>query len=231
MGFTLPTNTPIRSKPVPARLRARTAFGVLVTTFALAACVPTWSTSDRLTVTATGPTFVDLSWPAPVIDGDTSVSAYQVTVNGIARPTLPGTQRAVHIDALAASTSYKFSVRARDAKGQWSANVLTASAKTPAHPGLAAGTRTVSVDVGGTTRTYVLHVPPAVSAHPKTPVALVVALHGGLGNGTQLANTSQLDAEADRLGFVVAYPEGRLLTGAGGLTVRTWNGGGCCAAK
>lgn len=82
---------------------------------------------------------------------------------------------------------------------------------------------------GGHARTYRLHVPEAVATHPDRAVPLVVALHGGGGNGAQLANTSQLDVEADRLGFVVAYPDGLLLARPTGVSIRTWNGGGCCA--
>lgn len=107
---------------------------------------------------------------------------------------------------------------------------LTACAPAPAgYKGLAAGTRSVSVNHGGRARTYTLHVPGSVARNPNTPVPLVIALHGGMGSGAQLATTSRLDAEADRHGFIVAYPDGLLLPTARGLQVRTWNGGGCCA--
>lgn len=110
-----------------------------------------------------------------------------------------------------------------------SACVPGAPAPTPTYPGLAAGTRSVSVTFAGQARTYALHVPTTVAARPDTPVPLVIGLHGGLGSGSQLANTSRLNAEADRLGFVVAYPDGALLPTRTGTKVRTWNGGGCCA--
>jgi polyhydroxybutyrate depolymerase len=68
--------------------------------------------------------------------------------------------------------------------------------------------------VGGIARSYRLFVPEAVA-----PLALVVALHGGLGSGDQLADTSQFEPLAERERFVVAFPDG---VGA------TWNAGTCC---
>jgi polyhydroxybutyrate depolymerase len=51
-------------------------------------------------------------------------------------------------------------------------------------------------------------------------VPLVVMLHGGFGSGSEAERDTGWDAEADRRGFVVAYPDGLL---------RAWNsGGGCC---
>jgi polyhydroxybutyrate depolymerase len=41
-----------------------------------------------------------------------------------------------------------------------------------------------------------------------TPAPLVVVLHGGFGNGAQAERAYGWDAEADRFGFVVAYPDG-----------------------
>lgn len=87
----------------------------------------------------------------------------------------------------------------------------------------------MSITFGGQARTYSIHVPTTVAAHPDRAVPLVVALHGGGGSGGQLANTSQLSAEADRLGFVVVYPDGLRLARPTGTAVRTWDGGGCCA--
>lgn len=226
---TTPGHCPRRRPRSRLHRRVRHTIGVLGVAAVLTACQPIWKAPAALTVTAVAPTSVDLSWPEPTVDADTVVSSYDIAVDGVVRTTVSGSRRSVQIADLRPSTSYTFSVRARDAKGQPSANALTARTKTTAYPGLAAGTRTVSFGFGGVSRSYVLHVPTTVAAQRKTPVALVIALHGGMGSGTQLAKTSQLDAEADRLGFVVAYPDGRLLTGPGGLTVRTWNGGGCCA--
>ncbi len=83
-------------------------------------------------------------------------------------------------------------------------------------PASTAATQTITVD--GLERTYHLHRP--ASLPPGVPVPLVVMLHGGFGSGTQAEGAYGWDAEADRDGFVVAYPDGMN---------HAWNvGGGCC---
>ena len=63
--------------------------------------------------------------------------------------------------------------------------------------------------------------------------ALVIVLHGGLGNaarivGRQSESGLNLDTEADKDGFVVAYLNGTPVTRMGGQMLG-WNaGGGCC---
>jgi polyhydroxybutyrate depolymerase len=76
---------------------------------------------------------------------------------------------------------------------------------------------------GGRERSAVLHVPPAGAAAPRP---LLLAFHGGGGNGPGFQRYAGFDALADRDGWLVAYPNGshrwldeRLLT---------WNAGGCC---
>jgi polyhydroxybutyrate depolymerase len=56
-------------------------------------------------------------------------------------------------------------------------------------------------------------------------VALVVALHGGGGNGANLQAHVGLDAIADREGFLVVYPDG---SGRLDDILLTWNAGNCC---
>lgn len=70
---------------------------------------------------------------------------------------------------------------------------------------------------GGEERTYRLFVPK--SASPDSELALVVALHGGLGSGDQFADNSQLEKLAESEGFIVVFPDGE---------GRTWNAGNCC---
>lgn len=79
------------------------------------------------------------------------------------------------------------------------------------------GRSTQSIQIGSLTRTFHIYRP----AHLKTPASLVVMLHGGFGNGTQAEQAYGWDAEADRNGFLVVYPDG---------VRRAWNvdGGGCC---
>ena len=77
--------------------------------------------------------------------------------------------------------------------------------------------------VNGRERSYRLHVPPGLM--PSASSALVVALHGGGGNGTNLQAKIGLDAIADREGFLVAYPDG---SGRLDDYLLTWNAGNCC---
>lgn len=70
-------------------------------------------------------------------------------------------------------------------------------------------------------RTYQLFVPSAGDGRR----ALVIALHGGGGNGAQLARSAGLIDKAAREGFILALPEGASRFGK----LETWNAGGCCA--
>jgi len=77
--------------------------------------------------------------------------------------------------------------------------------------------------IGGYDREWRLYVPESLPA--SGDVALVLGLHGGLGSGGQFAADGYFDQQAERGGFIAAYPDGisRRL-----INVRTWNGGGCC---
>lgn len=68
---------------------------------------------------------------------------------------------------------------------------------------LAAQERTINVD--GRTREYILHVPRNL---PPGPRPLVIALHGALQPAAMMQRYLDLDAVADREGFIVAYPKG-----------------------
>ncbi len=70
-------------------------------------------------------------------------------------------------------------------------------------------------------RAYILHVPAKLGPRPP----LVLNFHGGGGNATQHQKYSQMDAVADREGFLVVYPEG---SGPLEGKLQTWNAGGCC---
>ncbi len=76
----------------------------------------------------------------------------------------------------------------------------------------------------GRTRTYRLYRPTTVP----DDAPLVVALHGGMGNGDQFARTSGYEGLAEANGFVVVFPDGTPT--AVGPENLVWNGGGCCAA-
>ncbi|MEV4518086.1 PHB depolymerase family esterase [Dactylosporangium sp. NPDC049525] len=82
------------------------------------------------------------------------------------------------------------------------------------------GEHKLTVTVGGTERTFLLHVP--ASYDPARAVPAVVALHHRPGSGTAMRELTGFDAKADAEGFLVAYPEG-----VGGQ----FNAFGCCGAQ
>jgi len=76
----------------------------------------------------------------------------------------------------------------------------------------------------GNERTFHVYVP---STLPKdTRVPLVVALHGGGGNGAQFERQSGFDGLAEANRFIVVYPDGTRVPAI--PNGRVWNGGGCC---
>jgi RHS repeat-associated protein len=80
-----------------------------------AALSPQWPEPAGLTVTATGPTSVTLSWPAA--SDPRGVGTYQVYENGQLVATVPGTSLGTTITGLAAGSSVTFSVVAVDPSG------------------------------------------------------------------------------------------------------------------
>lgn len=81
-------------------------------------------------------------------------------------------------------------------------------------------------------RDMVVHVPARLPSSGSR--ALIVVLHGGMGNADRIANSQSesglnLDAEADRDGFVVVYLNGTAVTRLLSAKALGWNaGGGCC---
>ncbi|HYD06092.1 MAG TPA: PHB depolymerase family esterase, partial [Reyranella sp.] len=78
-----------------------------------------------------------------------------------------------------------------------------------------------TITVDQTERSYVLYVPPSV----KQPAALVIVMHGAGGSAQSAIAQTGFDAEADKRGFIVAYPEG---TARPNGRFHTWNAGACC---
>ena len=75
--------------------------------------------------------------------------------------------------------------------------------------GLAAptpGDSTVSLQHGGRSRKYILHVPTGLTAG--TPLALVFDLHGAGGNGSQQKGMSGFSSLADKEHFLAVFPDG-----------------------
>lgn len=68
-----------------------------------------------------------------------------------------------------------------------------------------------SVRIKGADRKYTVHVPP--SYNDKTPMPLVIALHGHAQNGEIIAKETELNKLADKEGFIAVYPDARIWAG------------------
>ncbi len=66
---------------------------------------------------------------------------------------------------------------------------------------------------GGLTRSYLVHVPANI---PSSGTSLLVALHGGSGDGRGMQQLTNLNALADQKGFITVYPDGLQKTWADG---------------
>jgi polyhydroxybutyrate depolymerase len=90
-------------------------------------------------------------------------------------------------------------------------------------PALERGDSTQTVQVGGLTRSYVLHVPSAYDG--SKPVPLVLDFHPISGSGSQERAASPYPDEVDPDGAVMAFPSGSM-----GPSGTAWNVGPCCVA-
>jgi polyhydroxybutyrate depolymerase len=84
-----------------------------------------------------------------------------------------------------------------------------------------------SIEFGGMTRQYRIHVPAGYSSSRPTP--MVLAFHGGGGNMDLQADDRYygLESKSDRAGFIAVFPNGYSPLRSGKLA--TWNAGNCCA--
>jgi poly(3-hydroxybutyrate) depolymerase len=72
------------------------------------------------------------------------------------------------------------------------------------------GNYSETIDVDGTPRHFILHVPTGYDASPKgVPIPLVVALHGFTQNATEFEVYSGLDKDADKKDVAVLYPDAK----------------------
>jgi polyhydroxybutyrate depolymerase len=87
--------------------------------------------------------------------------------------------------------------------------------------GLQPGSSEHTLRVGDRTRSFRVYRPASLPAGARVPLVLVI--HGGGGSARGAEARYGWDAEADRAGFLVAYPDG---------VGHSWNGGlnGCCGA-
>ncbi len=83
----------------------------------------------------------------------------------------------------------------------------------------AMATKSASIAVGGSTRTYLVHVPS--NYDPQRKMSLVLVLHGATQSPESAERMSGMSELADSENFLVAYPRG-----SGRLP--TWNSGNCC---
>lgn len=82
---------------------------------------------------------------------------------------------------------------------------------------IAAGNHDRSMQHGGLTRTYILHVPTGYDG--SHPLPLVIMMHGGFGDSKGASKYYQWSEKADAEGFAAVYPNG---------VNRAWNAGYCC---
>ena len=80
-------------------------------------------------------------------------------------------------------------------------------------------------------RELFVHVPARLP--PQGARALVIVMHGGMGNAERIVTSKSekglnLDAEADTNGFIVAYINGTPVTKHLSDSMRGWNAGECC---
>lgn len=83
--------------------------------------------------------------------------------------------------------------------------LLAAACATGRGGGRAPAGARATLDVGGTPRTYRLHVPAGLD--PARPVPLLLVFHGAGSDADDVARGSGFDALADAEGMLVAYPE------------------------
>ena len=91
------------------------------------------------------------------------------------------------------------------------------------------GTAEHAVQIGGNSRSFLLHVPPRRPRRLGRAAAysLVIVLHGSGAEGETVRKMSQMDGLSDSARFLVAYPNGS----KGPLGFRSdWNAGECCGS-
>jgi polyhydroxybutyrate depolymerase len=93
------------------------------------------------------------------------------------------------------------------------------SACSPARPH-AAGNSTVTLQSGGMSRSYLLHIPPGYDG--MKPLPLVFDVHGYTSFASEQMMRSKWDKMADKEGFVLIDPEG---------VNKSWNAGSCCGGN
>ncbi|MCP3141640.1 extracellular catalytic domain type 1 short-chain-length polyhydroxyalkanoate depolymerase [Pyxidicoccus xibeiensis] len=97
------------------------------------------------------------------------------------------------------------------------------------------GTYDWTVEHGGRTRAYRVHVPPGYDA--TRPAPAVLAFHGFGSTEVEMESLTRLSTLADTEGFLAVYPRGLSYAEVNGATdprledTRGWNGAACCGAS
>lgn len=89
-------------------------------------------------------------------------------------------------------------------------------------PAVAAGDTTMTLQIGSSKRSYVLHVPTAYDG--SKPVPLILDFHGIGSSGASELSSSPYPAVTDPEGVVMAFPDGTKTATVG----TSWNVGPCC---
>jgi len=104
--------------------------------------------------------------------------------------------------------------------GCFAAGIGASGERGLASPG--GGTVSATIEAGGRTRSYLLHLPPQFDGH--NPLPLVLVLHGGGQSPESAERMSGMSQKADKEKFIAVYP-----SGTGRLSkMPTWNSGNCC---
>ncbi len=102
-------------------------------------------------------------------------------------------------------TSYRTTTLGKALHVPGSANSLKQPAITCKTPKHANGDVTETVTSGGLKRTYLMHLP---ASYGKQPLPLILVYHGYSWTSQVMEGTTGFDKEADKVGFVLAYPQG-----------------------
>jgi polyhydroxybutyrate depolymerase len=100
----------------------------------------------------------------------------------------------------------------------------TPTVSCPAGATLQAGDTTLTIDVDGVERSFLVHAPPSYDGTTRMPVML--DFHGLTGNSNGQRNLTGFDDVADAEGFIAIYPQG--LPNENGQNA--WNAGNCCGS-
>jgi polyhydroxybutyrate depolymerase len=100
--------------------------------------------------------------------------------------------------------------------------MIFAGCVSQASESLGPGEHRRSLQFGGQTRSFVVHIPPIYDG--QRPIPVVLAFHGGMTDADYMARFSGLGRKADDAGFVAVFPNGS----GENERMLTWNGGNCC---